>query len=190
MRNNLKGHLVYLSGSIDYSPDNGHGWRDIITPFLHKHEIGVINPLKKPIINEIYQEEDNLSRIVAQMKEHGEYDDVRDITKNIVRADLHLLDISNFVIIYLNLDYHHCGTYSEYTYGALERKPTLTVCEQGKKAIPSWLFGLCPHQLFFNNLEELKDYIEHVDYSPINEIDDLNGRWKFLNYDKIFGNSD
>lgn len=185
--NKLAGSTVYLSGAIDSVPDNGYGWRDDITSFLQSIEIGVINPLKKPIINDRYKEGPNLVEKIRKLKEQAEYNESREIMKNVVRADLHLLDISNFTIVYLDMDYHHCGTYSEVTYSALERKPTLIVCKQGKQNVPNWLFGLCPHELFFNSWNELKNYIKHVAFDNINNINDLNGRWKFLDYPRIFG---
>lgn len=183
--NRLEGSMVYCSGAIDLIPGNGRAWRDEISEFLHSLGVGVINPLDKPISNSVYDEGPDFANYVRELKLRHYFDEVRKVVKNVVRADLHLVDLSNWVTVYLDMDYHHCGTYSEITYAALERKPILIVCRQGKEYIPSWLFGLHPHETFFSNWEEYKVYIKHIAYHD--NVDDLNGRWKFLDYDKIFG---
>lgn len=178
--NRLANHIVYESGPIDFCPDGGKIWRKDMTEFFHSLKIKVFDPTNKPIGE---QEDPSLTLKLNQFKIHGNYDLVTQITKNIVRTDLHILDLSNFVIAYIDTKLHLCGTYSEITYAALEKKPVIIVCKQGKQAIPNWIFGLgLRHQMFFSSFEEAKNYIKYIAYSST--IDDL-GEWKFIDYDKV-----
>ena len=119
------------------------------------------------------------------MKESGRFDEVVRLMKDIVRVDLSMVDKSDFVIVFLDMDVYTCGSYVEIAHAAMERKPILVVCKQGKNKIPGFLWGLCGgHSTFFSDWKQLKDYIVRV--AIADDFDDLNGRWKFFNYDKVY----
>lgn len=183
--NKLKGHCAFLSGPIDRCPNGGRLWRIEITKFLNSMEIGALNPCSKPIINEKYDEDDDFVNKVNKLKHNGYYEELRKVMKNIVRADLSLVDRCDFLIAHINSEIPMCGTFSEIHQATLERKPVIIHSEHGLKTIPNWLYGLCNHQLFFSSWDEVKNYIKMVAY---NDIDDMDGKWKFLDYIKIFGN--
>ena len=48
--NRLKDLCAYLSGPIDFTEDQGKGWRDMITPFLEKIGVKVLNPLRHSFV--------------------------------------------------------------------------------------------------------------------------------------------
>lgn len=181
MRNRLKHYTTYLAGSIDESKHTAHLWRNDISKFLWKHDIGVFDPCNKP--GGIKEEAGFVDHVNA-MKKRGEYDEVCKTMTHIVKIDLHMVDLSNFVILAIDRDAHLCGSYNEQTYAALEKKPVIVWCQQGKDQVPSWLFGMgMRHEMMFGSLDEVKNYILSVAYNDT--IDDL-GRWRFIDYDKVF----
>ena len=40
-----------------------------------------------------------------------------------------------------------------------------------------WMFGMCPHDLFFDTWEQVRAYVKHVDSDPQVET---YGRWLFF----------
>lgn len=180
--NRLKGHVSYLIGSMDESKDTAHIWRQDISNFLWEHQIGVLNPCDKPSGK---QEGADFTDYIDSLKEQERYDEVTEEMSPIVRIDLHMVDLSNFIIMAIDKDVHMCGSYGEQTYSSLEKKPIIVFCKQGKSKIPNWLFGTgMRHNMFFQTLDEVKEYILHICYDE--EVDDL-GRWRFIDYDKVFG---
>jgi hypothetical protein len=175
----LKNYACYLAGPIDESPDRGVDWRVEITQFLHELDIGVFNPCDKPTE---HNEDASFVELVKQYKSIGRYNKVAELVKPIISQDLHMVDLSNFVILHVDKRLHMCGSYSEITYAALEHKTCLIHCEQSIGQIPSWLFGLCDPSMFFDKWEDLKEYIVHINKS----IGEVPG-WRFIDYSKVWG---
>jgi len=98
--------------------------------------------------------------------------------KTIRSVDLRLVDISDFLIVNLNLEHYACGTWEELFLCNRSKKPILLHIEQGKQHTPDWLFGTMPHQWFFSTWEELKEYL-----LSINKNDNIEhyNRWRFFN---------
>jgi hypothetical protein len=183
--NKLKGQLVYLAGFIDDNPELAKGWRDDMTEFLQGLGIGVFDPMDKPILNTFVHEDKNFVADVNTLKKEGKYDEVTSIMKEIVRQDLKMVDLSNFVILNIDRTCHMCGSYTEFTYSCMQRKPVLVYCKQGIKAISNWMWGLGDYNHFFEDWDALKQHIIDVDSGR--NLDDLNGKWRFIDYDKVFG---
>jgi hypothetical protein len=193
--NRLKGHLVYLCGSMDQGvPDRGVGWREDIAPFLRDElKCGVLNPCDKPCdIGEEMLMVSERDRLFRKAKNFYGHDPVfameielqlQKLMKPIIGIDLHMVDLSSFIILSIDTDYHACGTYSETTYALLERKPVLVVCKQGRYAVPPWLRGLIHPKLIMDDFNHLKFYLRTLNEE--NNPDTL-GRWKFLDFDKIY----
>lgn len=174
----LKNQRVYLAGAIDRVEDRGSGWRDDITPFLNKMGIMVFNPLKKPSQDGV--EDSETHNLKLKLKKNENFDELSKIMKNIRSIDLRLVDISDFLIVNINLQHHACGTYEEISLANRSKKPILIHIEQGKVNTPDWLFGTIPHQWFFSSWEELKSYLEYV-HNDKNMIDH-HDRWRFFNF--------
>jgi hypothetical protein len=181
--NRLSNHTTYLMGPMDDPKvSRGKVWREDISKFLWSRNIGVMNPCNKP--SDTGAEDDDAFDYMNKIKAEGKYDELESLMSPIVRIDLHMVDLCNFGILKVNKDSHMCGSYGEQTYAALEKKPIIVWCPQGKKEVPNWLFGNgMRHRMFFGSLEEVKQYITHIDTAK--DIDCL-GRWRFLDYDKIF----
>ena len=179
-KNKLTNSMAYLIGPMDEVPDLGADWREMMSKWLWDLDIGVLNPCDKPTN---FAKEDMPARDqIEQLKQQQKYDEAHDIVKDIVSVDLHMVDLSSFVIMFIDKDVHMCGSYSEMTYAAFEHKPVIICCKQGKNAVPGWVYGMCDHNLFFECWDDVKSYIRQVAlYSKFNDP-----QWRFSNYNKVF----
>lgn len=174
--NRLKNQRCYLAGAMDRVVDRGAGWRDNISPFLEELGISVFNPLKKP--TNIGVEDNNVAQYKKYLKQHNQYDELSQIMKTIRAVDLRMVDISDFLIVNLDIDTHPCGTLEEIFWANRQKKPILIHMVQGKQHAPDWLFGTIPHQFIFDSWTDLKDYLLLIN----NRIDILTmDRWCFFN---------
>ena len=180
--NRLKQNLCYLIGPIDEAADKGVGWREDLTEFLQNIGVGVFNPCDKP--TDFAEEDANFVETLRELKKHGKYAEVAAKVKPVVSIDLHMLDLSNFCVMYVDKNVHMCGSYAEATYASLEHKPIIVVGEQGVSEIPSWLFGMLNHELFFDDWYSAKRYIKHVAFDEF--FNHPSHGWRFFDYNHIF----
>ena len=126
MINRLNNQRVYLAGAIDRVPDRGIGWRENISPFLKSLGVNINDPLKKSGDLGI---EDSLTYSQKKaLKASQDYDNLSLLMKQIRRVDLRLVDISDFLIVNLDLDIHPCGTYEEIFWANRQKKPNYSSC--------------------------------------------------------------
>jgi hypothetical protein len=175
MKNRLSNQRVYLAGAMDRVPDRGNGWRDQITPFLDSLDITVFNPIKKPTI--LGQEDEITHKLKSKLKKENRYDELSLLMKTIRSVDLRLVDISDFLIVNLDLDIHPCGTYEEIFWANRQKKPIIIHMVQGKENAPDWLFGTIPHQMIFSSWDDIKNYLH--DIHKTEDIVSYN-RWYFF----------
>lgn len=173
--NRLKNQRVYLAGAMDRVADRGSTWRDNITPFLENLGVVVFNPIKKP--TDIGTEDADSHVTKTKLKAQRRFDELSAMMKTIRAVDLRLVDISDFLVVNLDLEVHPCGTYEEIFEANRSKKPILIHVEQGKDHTPDWLFGAIPHQMFFSNWEDIKNYLLHINNDE--NIDTYN-RWRFF----------
>lgn len=175
MINRLKNQRVYLAGAMDRVADRGNGWRDNITPFLENLGIVVFNPIKKPTV--VGKEDAETHKYKTQLKQARKYDELSQLMKVIRSVDLRLVDISDFLIVNLDLDIHPCGTYEEIFWANRQKKPIIVHMVQGKQSAPDWLFGTIPHQMIFSSWQDVQSYLLNID--TLTEIETFN-RWYFF----------
>lgn len=161
---------------MDRVSDRGIGWRDEISPFLKSLEIIVFNPIKKPTT--IGQEDSVTHKLKIKLKLEKNYDQLSKIMKVIRSVDLRLVDISDFLIVNLDLDTHPCGTYEEIFWANRQKKPIIVHMVQGKQQAPDWLYGTIPHDMIFSSWIEVKNYLTQI--HTCSKIKTFN-RWYFLN---------
>lgn len=174
--NRLLNQRVYLAGAMDRVSDRGKGWRNFITPFLRSLGVKVLNPLDKPIAIAI--EDDKTHQTKLELKKNEEYDELSSLMRTIRAVDLRMVDISDFLIVNLDLETHPCGTLEEIFWANRQKKPVLIHMVQGKKYTPDWLFGTLPHQMIFSTWDEIKSYLEYINGAT--SITTHN-RWYFFN---------
>ena len=171
--NKIKGLRTYLCGAMDRVPDGGVGWRRSVGQYLMTRGVVVFDPANKPIDIGIEDLESRYER--KEWKTNKEYDKVSETMKVIRNTDLRMVDISDFLIVNLDLDIHPCGTYEELFLANRQKKPIILRVKQGKEKAPDWLFGTIPHQTIFSTWEEVKQYLDLVDSGAINDK-----RWMFF----------
>lgn len=174
--NRLKNQRAYLAGAIDRVDDRGVGWRENITPFLKSLDITVLNPITKP--TEIGLEDTDTHNIKFKLKSQKRYDELSNMMKVIRSVDLRLVDISDFLIVNLDLDIHPCGTYEEIFWANRQKKPIIIHMQQGKEHAPDWLFGTIPHQMIYSNWEDIFNLLNTINSS---ENITTHNRWYFFN---------
>jgi hypothetical protein len=179
MHNRLNNQRTYLAGAMDRVADRGNGWRDQITPFLESLGITVFNPIKKP--SAIGMEDFTVYQYKKSLKLEKNFDELSKLMKTIRSVDLRLVDISDFLIVNLDLEIHPCGTYEEIFWANRQKKPIIIHMVQGKENAPDWLFGTIPHEMIFSSWDDLKKYLHDINTLP--EIKNYN-RWYFFNYDR------
>jgi len=174
--NRVKNQRCYLAGAMDRVIDRGKGWRQEITPFLESLGIVVFNPILKP--TEVGLEDQDTHLVKAKLKKKKRYEELSSMMKVIRSVDLRLVDISDFLIVNLDLDIHPCGTYEEIFWANRQKKPIIIHMVQGKEHTPDWLFGTVPHQMIYSDWNDVYGYLEHINSSE--GINTYN-RWYFFN---------
>lgn len=176
--NNLKGMRTYLVGAMDRVSDGGVTWRHNITPHLEEMNITVINPCSGNNIKHV-SESLEIRHWIEYYKETRQFDKIKKYS-NIRSADLRCIDVSDFIIVYVDMDIHLCGSYEELFTANRQKKPVLVWCKQGKELAPNWLFFTLPHQHIFGSMSELLDYLHRI-----NEMEDTSklDRWFFFNFE-------
>ena len=167
-----------MAGPIDQAPDDGVGWRNKMTPWLEQKGVRVLDPCNKPIPDSYYSEIDDEKIGMMRLKETGRYFELTHRMKEIVHMDLRMVDISDFVIVYINPDIPMCGTIHELINSLQQRKPTLVVVEGGKKFAPNWLFGIMDFNFMFDDFAQLYSFLNQINDGGI--MGDLS-RWVFFN---------
>jgi hypothetical protein len=173
----LKGLRAYLAGPIDNAADDGVGWRIEMTKFLEPLGITVFDPCKKPLAYAKYKEVEEEKKKMMQLKETGRYFELTERMKDIVHVDLRMVDVSDFLIIYLDLDVGMFGTIHELLNSLAQRKPTLVVINGGRARAPNWLFGIMDYNFMFDSFEDLQIFLNQIDDGTIGG--DLS-RWVFF----------
>lgn len=156
----LKGTRVYLAGPMDRTPDGGVIWRDNITKTLHEMGIFVLNPCRKPV--HLISEDEENRKLRQYYKETEQWDKLTEF--RIIRGvDLRMVDVSDFLIVNIDLSAIPFGTTEEIVTANREKKIILVWAVQGKKNMPDWLFWMIPHEFIFNTMEEIVAYLKDVD---------------------------
>lgn len=173
--NRLKNQRVYLAGPMDRCPDNGKTWRDQLTPILERMGVNVLNPISKP--TNIAKEDEDTRKYKQKLKQNKNYDALATVMKEIRNVDLRMVDISDFIIVNLDMSIYPCGTMEEIFLANRQKKPIILRIHQGKDNTPDWLFGTIPHQMIFSEWHEVIHYLDHI-----NSSDSFNAynRWYFF----------
>lgn len=171
--NRLKDTRVYLVGSIQYAKDGGLGWRAEISARLLSFGVKILDPTRKN--NELIEDSETHAKF-AKLKQEGKWDEIKELGRKIRNFDLMCVDRSDFLIYQLDLDIPSFGSLEEIFWGNRLKKPVLINCKQGKSEVPLWLHWALRHEMFFNNWEELFEYLNQIDSG----MTDSTNRWKFL----------
>lgn len=181
--NRLLGFRCYIAGAIDKCKNSGKVWRQQITPLLNQMGVIVLNPLDKPFSVGLETDDNRFRR--DNLKKAGEYNKFSRIMRKIRHIDLRMVDMADFIIVYLDLEIFACGTMEELFWANRQKKPIIVLCPQGKADVPDWLFGTLPHQVFFTSVDEVMKYLDDID-KGLNK--QTFGRWLFPEFNKLYHN--
>ena len=173
-QNKLKNLRVYLCGNMDRAEDGGVKWRRMMTNYLLDLEVTVLDPSNKPIDIGVEDLENRNERI--EWKKSGNYEEVAQSMRVIRNTDLRMVDLSDFLIVNLNLDEQPCGTYEELFLANRQKKPIILRIPQGKENTPDWLLVTIPHNTIFSKWSEVKSYIDQVNQGKCA----TDSRWMFF----------
>jgi len=172
--NRLQNTTTYLAGGIDRVADGGVSWRRAIIPFLQSMRVVVFDPTNKPM--DIAGENIENREYKEQLKRDKNYNELARKMREIRSIDLRLVDKSDFIVCYIDTLTFLCGTMEEIFLANRQKKPVLVVIEGGKDLLPDWLWGTLIPQHIFNNFDELKEYLRHINED---EVIDTCKRWVF-----------
>lgn len=175
--NRLRGTRAYLSGAMGLAIDHGVMWREEISGLLQLLGVTVLDPCDKPIDIGLERIEDIERRTI--LKNDKQFDQLAKEMKLIRCVDLRMVDISDFMIVNIDIDTYTVGTWEEVFLANRQKKPIIAHIEQRKINTPDWLFGTIPHQMIFSEWNEVIDYLKHVDAGRITE--DYK-RWFFFDW--------
>lgn len=173
----LEGVRAYLSGAIEYSNDDGIGWRQKIINQIKERNIPLsfIDPCNKGISVQSEIGEDR--KLMRELKSQKKFDELRKIMKAIRRWDLRAVDYANMLIVHVDPKVPTWGTPDECVVAERQCKPILAIIVGGVERAPDWLFAIVkPHEMF-NNIEECVEYITQINYGIV-PMDD---RWVIIN---------
>ena len=179
MAGKLNGQRCYLAGPIDHSEDDGIGWRIEMTEWLAELGVMALDPTDKRTSNTIFNEIGDEQKNLGQLRELGRFHELRNAMKPIVLADLRMVEISDFLIVYLDPSVQMCGTWEELFVGLRQHKPVFVVVKGGKQKLNFWMFGRINPDFVFDSFEDVKNYLEEVDNETI-RVD--SSRWIFFDY--------
>lgn len=176
MNNNLRHLCCYSVGAIDRVEGYGKEWRKELDEWLYDMNVIHINPHEKPF--KVPQESDEMREEVVKLKKEGRFEEAKERFGIIRTVDLRTVDLSSFIIARIDPDVHLCGTYEEIVTANRQKKPVLCHIVGGTERTPSWLVYMLPGWSFFNNMEEIRDYLHKVDTEDYTKADP---RWIFWN---------
>ena len=175
--NRLALNRGYLCGAMDRVLDGGVGWRQYLKDSLKDLKVLWLDPTRKPINIGVEDLENRALRQKA--KRAGDFEFVRNQMKQIRPVDLRMVDVSDFLVVNIDLNVHACGTLEELFWANRMKKPILVRVEQGIEHTPDWIFGTLPFEMIFSTWDEVKKYLLHIAHDPV--IDRLN-RWYFFDW--------
>lgn len=165
---------VYLAGFMQ----NGDGtkWRDVVQEALNPRGIITFNPYEKPYVNGTPEDIDSRKNLNIWM-ENGAFEEVAKHMKKVRSEDLRQVDLSDFLVFYIDHKIPTWGTVEELTLAVREKKPIFLVIKDGLKHCPLWILGMMPLKYMYNNLDDALDMIKKIDDGVV-PID--SERWHLL----------
>ena len=183
--NKLRGSRAYLAGPIDYCDNDGVKWRRAIGSFLRSRGVVVLDPTEKPIsgLDDIPSEIGEEKRKTQAMKDAGNFEEYRKISKKIRNMDLRMTDIADFLVVYIDQSIPMCGTWEELFNANRQKKPIIVIVKDGPKGAPLWLHGTIHYKYMFPDLRHAMNFIASIDNGNI----EMDGRWHLLDHVKLSG---
>lgn len=174
--NLLKNIRIYQVGAMESEKDCGASWRNELKEKLKEIGIKWFDPVNKIFVKDV-QESGQYQIDLKSWRENGEFDKLAEHMKEIRAYDLSMVDKSDAIIFYYDVNKPTCGSWEELFHANSIKRPIFIIANQGVKSLPLWLFGTIPYKYFYNSIDEVVGIIKKID-SGEKEID--NQRWRLL----------
>lgn len=174
--NKLEGMRCYLAGPIEFAAGHGMDWRHDMSKFLRMLNVVPIDPCKT--IHEGQKTEIEHIETITKARQENDFETMSYLGKSIRCFDLRLVDLSDFIIAYVNQDVKMCGTWEEIFTANRQKKPILTIWEGGKNTASLWMFGTINHNHIFESIDEVKDHLLAINNGDPGVY--KSDRWVFL----------
>lgn len=131
--------------------------------FFGTLEIIPLTPLQECLENQPSEDDAKraqLKELVAARTPEG-LEEVHDYMKAIVRRDLRMVDLSDFIVASLEVTKPTFGSVHEIIMASIQRKPLFIHVAEGDR-IPLWLLGFIPPERFYRSLDAIKEELTHL----------------------------
>ena len=147
--------LIYLSGSIEYSPDFGKGWRAQVTPLLQSLGYEVYDPAQ--------DEQKNLTDVEMREFRSWKKSDLprfQSTVRKIIAYDLDLIERCDALVCYWD-QYagRGAGTQGELTFAHRLGIPVYLICTIPVEEMSGWLLGCATG--VFRGFEEFQEFMSN-----------------------------
>lgn len=134
--------MGYLSGSIEYSPDHGVGWRRKFISLVDSAglHLDLVDPTDKPGGVEVHISENQAHQ--ALLQQDGRFRELQQYVHRYRHFDLRFTDYSDFTVVVVNPGIPQWGTANEIYISEQQHKPMFFVCDGGLGTLPRWLFDV------------------------------------------------
>lgn len=170
----LTGSRVYLAGNIEFTK-NAFKWRHVMSSELKKLGVKVLDPTCPCFCDQDKEDLDTMAEL-DKWRDAGNFKPLQKFMRDVVRRDLRLIDISDFVIFRIEPSKPTFGTVHELVVAASQRKPCLIITNN-KKKLPRWLFGIVDLDLVFESQDLLIGFLRKVNDGKIKVSKKY---WRFL----------
>jgi len=175
--NLLRRTRTYLIGNMEnVASAEGMGWRHHMTKGLEAMGVIVFDPYHKPFLRCI-EEGPREVALNFKRREHGNFDALAKVMREIRIFDLNLVDRCDFLIAYIKPTVASWGSAEEVVTAVRMKKPIFLAVEGGKAACPLWIFGMFPHKYIYDSPKDILAVLRKIDAGQ-KELD--NERWKLL----------
>ena len=167
-----------MAGGIDRIEDSGIQWRiNLKNKAIEKGlEIKWLDPCDKPewLGSEVGTEKSLTKKLINE----GKWQEAREYVKKFRHFDLRAVDISDFMIVKIDIKTHICGTYDEIFTAEDQLKPILVIMGEGQKKedIPTWLISFINEDNIFESEDECINYLVKINNGEI-KLDDRWVKW-------------
>ncbi len=167
-----------MAGNIEYiSFEKARTWREIARLELSKLGIKVVSPMDEVFSN--FPKEDELSfKQIKEMQAAGRFEEANLAAKKIRNKDLACVDLSTFLIVYLDIKVPTYGTLAEFYLAYDLRKPIFFIVDGGYVNLPVWLCSYLKPEWVFPDLDSALEKIKRIDKGL--EVADSK-YWRLLN---------
>ena len=155
---------TYLCGAIQCLADGGSQWRDKITPKLEALGINVLDPCKSECNKEFGETIQQSREQIKKFKRGGNWEEFDSHMDKVIHDDLAQVNMSQFLIVYWNQDYHHGGTVHEMAEAWNKHIPIYCVNYDsitGDKEMNDWVLKLVRTDgMVFSNFGQLITFLK------------------------------